>query len=117
MTVADRRRSFSVARLESSPPGARKFPVGFGVDLRARAFTLVLWPRSLSARLVGQYPGRHADTRRVIMGESTPASNRLNELQRAHSELKNEVRILERRAYLTPTEQHQMTELKKQKLS
>jgi len=50
------------------------------------------------------------------MGESM-TSNRLNELQRAHSELKDEVRRLERRAYLTPTEQHQMTELKKQKLA
>ena len=50
------------------------------------------------------------------MGELT-ASNRINELERAHSELKVEVRRLERRAYLTPTEQHHMTELKKQKLA
>ena len=50
------------------------------------------------------------------MGEPM-ASNRLTELQRAHSELKDEVRRLERRAYLTPNEQQHMTELKKQKLA
>ena len=45
------------------------------------------------------------------------SKTRLTELERAHSELKDQVRRLERRAYLTPNEQTYMTELKKQKLA
>ena len=45
------------------------------------------------------------------------ADERLQELQRLHRNLKEEVVRLERRAYLTPDEQLQLTELKKQKLA
>lgn len=45
------------------------------------------------------------------------ADDRLQELQRLHRNLKEEVVRLERRAYLTPDEQRQLTELKKQKLA
>lgn len=50
------------------------------------------------------------------MGERT-AQDRLSSLEHEHHELKDMVRRLERRAFLTPTEQHHMTELKKQKLA
>jgi uncharacterized protein YdcH (DUF465 family) len=50
------------------------------------------------------------------MGERT-GLDRLTSLQQEHHELKGMVRRLERRAYLTPTEQHHMCELKKQKLA
>jgi len=50
------------------------------------------------------------------MGERT-AMDRLSSLEQEHHELKNMVRVLERRAFLTPTEQHHITELKKQKLA
>lgn len=50
------------------------------------------------------------------MGESK-AQDRLFNLEQEHHELKDMVRRLERRAFLTPTEQHHMTELKKQKLA
>ncbi len=49
------------------------------------------------------------------MGEPT-AQGRIGQLERTHQELKEMVRELERRAYLTPIEQQRMTELKKQKL-
>ena len=42
---------------------------------------------------------------------------RLDKLQRLHRSLDDEVRKLERRAFLTPNEQRQMSELKKQKLA
>ncbi|HMR04691.1 MAG TPA: YdcH family protein [Polyangiaceae bacterium] len=41
---------------------------------------------------------------------------RLRELEMKHETLKGEVKRLERRAHLTPPEQHAVTELKKQKL-
>ena len=44
------------------------------------------------------------------------AKERLNELEHRHRSLSQEVDRLERRAYLTPTEQRQVTDLKKQKL-
>ena len=50
------------------------------------------------------------------MGEPT-AWDRLRILETEHGVLKEAVRQLERRAYLTPTEQHQVTEMKKQKLA
>ncbi|MBI3207186.1 MAG: YdcH family protein [Myxococcales bacterium] len=50
------------------------------------------------------------------MGERT-SRNSLSSLEQQHHELKGMVRVLERRAFLTPTEQHHMTELKKQKLA
>jgi len=50
------------------------------------------------------------------MGEPT-AWDRLQSLEREHSVLKEAVRQLERRAYLTPTEQYQIVDLKKQKLA
>lgn len=42
--------------------------------------------------------------------------DRLHNLESEHRALKDEVRRLERRAHLTPSEQRQMAELKKQKL-
>jgi uncharacterized protein YdcH (DUF465 family) len=42
---------------------------------------------------------------------------RLDKLQRLHRNLDDEVRKLERRAFLTPDEQRHMSELKKQKLA
>jgi uncharacterized protein YdcH (DUF465 family) len=42
---------------------------------------------------------------------------RLDKLQRLHRNLDDEVRKLERRAFLTPDEQRQMSDLKKQKLA
>ena len=44
------------------------------------------------------------------------AKERLNEVEHRHRSLSQEVERLERRAYLTPTEQRHMTDLKKQKL-
>ena len=41
----------------------------------------------------------------------------LAELERKHKTLDKELHMLERRAHLTPTEQRQATELKKQKLA
>ncbi|MGC4066286.1 MAG: YdcH family protein [Polyangiaceae bacterium] len=41
---------------------------------------------------------------------------RVNELEAQHRKLHHEVSLLERRVYLTPYEQRQMAELKKQKL-
>ncbi len=49
------------------------------------------------------------------MGEST-ARDRIFSLEREHFDLKQRVQRLERRAFLTPTEQTQMADLKKQKL-
>lgn len=49
------------------------------------------------------------------MSERTSVA-RLENLQHEHHELKGMVKKLERRAFRTPTEQHHMTELKKQKL-
>ena len=49
------------------------------------------------------------------MKEST--SGPLETLQEKHRELDQELRHLERRAYLTPDEQKQATVLKKQKLA
>ncbi len=45
------------------------------------------------------------------------ASDNVEELQARHRALAEEVRQLEKRAYLTPEEQRQITELKKQKLA
>lgn len=45
------------------------------------------------------------------------ASNRLTELEQQHATLKEQVRQLERRAYLTPPEQRYIADLKKQKLA
>ena len=50
------------------------------------------------------------------MNERTSVGS-LENLQHEHHELKGMVRKHERRAFLTPTEQHHMTELKKQKLA
>ncbi len=50
------------------------------------------------------------------MSESS-ATNRLNALQQEHRSLKEEVRRLEKRAYLTPPEQRAIADLKKQKLA
>jgi uncharacterized protein YdcH (DUF465 family) len=49
------------------------------------------------------------------MNEAMP-KERLNELERRHRSLSQEVERLERRAYLTPTEQREVSDLKKQKL-
>lgn len=43
-------------------------------------------------------------------------ATRLNELEKKHQDLKQQVAILERRAYLTPDEQRHVTDLKKLKL-
>lgn len=45
------------------------------------------------------------------------AMNRIRELEEKHGSLAQEVKSLTRRAYLTPTEQQQVAELKKRKLS
>jgi uncharacterized protein YdcH (DUF465 family) len=45
------------------------------------------------------------------------ASDNAEQLQARHRELAEEVRQLEKRAYLTPEEQRHITELKKQKLA
>ena len=45
------------------------------------------------------------------------ADDRLNVLEQEHQTLKEAVRRLERRAYLTPPEQREIAELKKQKLA
>jgi hypothetical protein len=45
------------------------------------------------------------------------ATNRLSELEQQHATLKEQVRQLERRAYLTPPEQRHIADLKKQKLA
>jgi uncharacterized protein YdcH (DUF465 family) len=42
--------------------------------------------------------------------------NRLLNLEQQHATLKEQVRLLERRAYLTPPEQREIADLKKQKL-
>lgn len=44
------------------------------------------------------------------------AHNRLRDLEQQHATLKEQVRMLERRAYLTPPEQRTIADLKKQKL-
>lgn len=44
------------------------------------------------------------------------AAERLDILERKHRNLSEEVRRLERRAYLTPDEQRTISDLKKQKL-
>ena len=44
------------------------------------------------------------------------ANQTLMTAEERHRSLSEEVRVLERRAYLTPDEQRHMTELKKQKL-
>ena len=44
-------------------------------------------------------------------------AQRLSKLEKRHKDLKNEVNKLERRAYLTPVEQRQITDLKKMKLN
>jgi uncharacterized protein YdcH (DUF465 family) len=43
--------------------------------------------------------------------------DRIRTLEQQHASLKEQVRLLERRAYLTPIEQRQVTNLKKQKLA
>lgn len=50
------------------------------------------------------------------MKEAT-ASDIVQQLQARHRALAEEVRQLEKRAYLTPDEQRHITELKKQKLA
>ncbi len=50
------------------------------------------------------------------MGEPT-SQDRLLQLEREHAELKEAVKMLERRAYLTPNEQIEISTLKKQKLA
>jgi uncharacterized protein YdcH (DUF465 family) len=49
---------------------------------------------------------------KAMMSEAASVS----ELERRHRELDVQVSRLERRAYLTPTEQRLMTEMKKEKL-
>lgn len=44
------------------------------------------------------------------------AEQSIEALKLRHHELKQELRVLERRAYLTPDEQRQAADLKKQKL-
>lgn len=44
-------------------------------------------------------------------------TNQLMTAEQRHKTLAEEVRMLERRAYLTPDEQRHITELKKQKLA
>ena len=48
--------------------------------------------------------------------KETSADERLQTLQQKHRILDDQVRMLERRAFLTPTEQRHVSELKKQKL-
>ncbi|MEB2310199.1 MAG: DUF465 domain-containing protein [Sorangiineae bacterium] len=50
------------------------------------------------------------------MSEAT-AEDRLSEAESRHEALAKQVRLLERRAYLTPEEQRTVAELKKQKLA
>lgn len=50
------------------------------------------------------------------MSEAT-AEDRLSEAESRHEALAEQVRLLERRAYLTPEEQRTVAELKKQKLA
>lgn len=50
------------------------------------------------------------------MGEPL-GEDRLFDLQKQHNDLKEAVRRYERRAYLTPSEQMQVSTLKKQKLA
>ncbi len=50
------------------------------------------------------------------MSEPTMAVERVRELEKEHQDLKTAVRRLERRAYLTPPEQREISSLKKQKL-
>jgi hypothetical protein len=50
------------------------------------------------------------------MSEPTLAVDRVRQLEKEHQDLKTAVRRLERRAYLTPPEQREMSALKKQKL-
>jgi hypothetical protein len=57
----------------------------------------------------------HAHEERSTMREQT-AHNRLEDLEQQHATLKEQVRLLERRAYLTPPEQRVIADLKKQKL-
>jgi hypothetical protein len=45
------------------------------------------------------------------------ATNRLQTLEQQHASLKEQVRQLERRAYLTPPEQQHIATLKRQKLA
>lgn len=45
------------------------------------------------------------------------AHDRMREVESKHHELAEQVRLLERRAYLTPDEQRVVSELKKQKLA
>jgi hypothetical protein len=51
------------------------------------------------------------------MQERATADNRIRELELRHHTLDRELRVLSRRAYLTPQEQRLARELKKQKLS
>lgn len=50
------------------------------------------------------------------MNESS-ATDRLSALEHEHQSLKEAVRRLEKRAYLTPPEQREIADLKKQKLA
>jgi uncharacterized protein YdcH (DUF465 family) len=62
-------------------------------------------------------PGaRHPYQEVIDMSEPTTANDRLRALEKEHQDLKSAVRRLERRAYLTPPEQREMSSLKKQKL-
>jgi uncharacterized protein YdcH (DUF465 family) len=51
------------------------------------------------------------------MREHATAEKRIHELELRHHTLDKELRVLSRRAYLTPGEQRLAQELKKQKLS
>jgi len=53
---------------------------------------------------------------KAIAGGRPIAGERLTELERLHRDLDNQVSRLERRAYLTPSEQAVMSNLKKETL-
>ncbi len=69
-------------------------------------------PRRRAAKL----GGLDQESRVQHMGEPT-SQDRLLQLEREHAELKEAVKMLERRAYLTPNEQIEISTLKKQKLA
>ena len=61
---------------------------------------------------------RRSTRRRYLMKEATgTAVDRMRQLEDEHRSLDERVRVLSRRAYLTPDEQREATELKRLKLS
>jgi hypothetical protein len=61
--------------------------------------------------------GRRLIQEESVMQERATAKDRIRELEMRHHTLDRELRVLSRRAYLTPYEQRLAQELKKQKLN